>query len=152
MESNDKDESTWTAKLVLEHLKEVIHLNDKRYAEQFESSKEARITAFMASEKAIKDTLASVEKGTASEKESTEKAVALVEANAERWRADASEWRARMTDREKSFCTRTEFDLLKERVVNSEGSGTGKKDLWVIIVGVIMMLIGIFGVAATYLK
>jgi hypothetical protein len=38
---------------------------------------------------------------------SQEKAIAVAEANAERWRANANEWRAAMTDREQNFFSRS---------------------------------------------
>lgn len=147
-----KDNSAWTADLVYAHLQKIIDLNDKRYAESFMSSEKAVSTAFMASEKAIRDTLAAVEKGTAAAFVAAEKAVALAEANAERWRADASDWRARMTDREKSFSTKAEFNSLKERMDRGEGSGTGKKDLFGWVITGIMTLIAIGSLVIAYLK
>ena len=38
--------------------------------------------------------------------EAQEKAVAVAEANSERWRQNANEWRAAMTDRERNFLSR----------------------------------------------
>ena len=38
--------------------------------------------------------------------EAQEKAIAVAEANSERWRQNANEWRAAMTDRERNFFSR----------------------------------------------
>lgn len=149
---NDKNNNAWTPSLVLSHLQQVIELNDKRYLESFASSKEGIQTAFSASEKAIRDTLAAVEKSTAAAFVAAEKAVTLAEANAERWRADASEWRSRMTDREKDFSTKTEVASLKERLDLSAGNGNGRRDTLGWIVGGISILIAIGSFLLPYLK
>src|ERR1035437_2804629 len=144
----------WTPALVLTHLRELISSNDSRYVELFSSSEKAVTTAFIASEKAtaaafassekaIRDALAAQEKSTQAAFVAAEKAVALAEANAERWRQDASEWRSRMTDREKDFSTKTEVASLKERLDLNSGNGTGKKDMFGWIVAGISILIAI---------
>jgi hypothetical protein len=61
---------------------------------------------------------------------SAEKAVAMAERNAEEWRKGANEWRGSMTDRERNFVSRLEFEALKERVDKTEGSGKGMRELW----------------------
>jgi len=144
----------WTAVLVLEHLRELIYANDKRYHESFATSEKAVATAFMAnekataaafsaSEKAIRDALAAVEKSTAAAFVAAEKAVALAEANAERWRSDAAEWRARMTDREKNFAGVGELAMLKERIDKGDGNNRGQKDMIGWIAAGIMLVISI---------
>jgi hypothetical protein len=144
----------WTAPLVLEHLRELIYANDKRYHDAFGTSEKAVITAFIAnekataaaffaSEKAIRDALAAVEKSTTAAFVAAEKAVALAEANAERWRADAAEWRARMTDREKNFAVIGELNALKERVDRNEGNNRGQKDMAGWIAAGVMLIISI---------
>jgi hypothetical protein len=147
-------DSEWTPALVLEHLRDLIDANDKRYRDAFSTSEKAVNTAFVAnekataaafsaSEKAIRDALAAVEKSTAAAFVAAEKAVALAEANAERWRADAAEWRARMTDREKNFAVIGELNALKERVDRNEGNNRGQKDMIGWIAAGIMLVISI---------
>lgn len=71
-------------------------------------------------------------------------AVQVAEQNAEKWRANANEWRGAMTDREKNFMQKEEFlaykeatekALSREKTISdkSEGRGTGIKDFrdWV---------------------
>jgi len=41
-------------------------------------------------------------------------AVAVAETNAEKWRSNANEWRGAMSDREKTFVTKIEFETYKE--------------------------------------
>jgi hypothetical protein len=41
-------------------------------------------------------------------------AVAVAETNAEKWRSNANEWRGAMSDREKTFVMKTEFEAYKE--------------------------------------
>jgi hypothetical protein len=146
----------WTPLLVLQHLKELIDANDKRYNDAFGSSEKAVSTAFIASEKAtaaafsasekaIRDALAAVEKSTAAAFVAAEKAVALAEANAERWRADSGEWRSRMTDREQNFATNTMVTALKERIDRSEGSGAGKSSMFSWIITGVMAVVALSG-------
>lgn len=52
--------------------------------------------------------LAERDKAITSALQAAEKAVAVAEANAEKWRNQANEWRGAMTDREKNFITRRE--------------------------------------------
>ena len=147
-------DSEWTPALVLEHLRDLIDANDKRYRDAFSTSEKAVNTAFVAnekataaafsaSEKAIRDALAAVEKSTAAAFVAAEKAVALAEANAERWRQDAAEWRSRMTDREKNFASNVEVTTLKERIDKGEGNTHGQKDMVGWIAAGIMLLISI---------
>ena len=149
-----KKHDKWTPSLVLEHLRELIDANDKRYRDAFSTSEKAVNTAFVAnekataaafsaSEKAIRDALAAVEKSTAAAFVAAEKAVALAEANAERWRSDAAEWRSRMTDREKNFAGINEVNALKERIDKGEGNNSGQKDMAGWIAAGIMLVISI---------
>lgn len=51
--------------------------------------------------------LAEQEKRYAQRFDAQEKAIAVAEANAEKWRANANEWRQAMTDRERNFLPRS---------------------------------------------
>lgn len=73
-------------------------------------------------------------------------AVAVAEANAQKWRESANEWRGAMTDREKTFMPRSEFLTYKEnaeKAISTEkergdidqGKGLGMSDLWKLILG-----------------
>jgi len=57
---------------------------DKRYEQRFLAQQEAMDAAFASSEKAI----------------------AVAEANSEKWRANANEWRKAMDDRERNFLSK----------------------------------------------
>jgi hypothetical protein len=61
---------------------------DRRYEQRFAAQEAAVIAALAASEKAN----------------------LLADANAERWRAEANEWRGAMNDRERGFMSRGESD------------------------------------------
>lgn len=127
----------WTAPRVLEHLRELIAANDKRYVEMFNSADKAVSTAFVSSEKRIRDALDAVEKNFVA----SEKAVKLAEENAERWREDAAAERRRVTDRERDLATKTEVSALKERLDRGEGGGQGKRDMYGWIFGAIMLIL-----------
>ena len=73
-------------------------------------------------------------------------AVQIAEANAEKWRSNANEWRGAMTDREKTFMPRSEFLTYKENMEKAlyvekersdkvEGKGMGLSDAWKILLG-----------------
>lgn len=112
---------TWTPELLLQHLKAIIEANDLRYQERFS-----------AQEKAIAAAL-----------NSQEKAVRTSEINSDKWRANANEWRAAMTDRDRNFVSSAEFKLIKERMDLHEGEGTGMKNMWGIIVAGIAIMISV---------
>ena len=61
----------------------------------------------------------------------------MAETNAEKWRSNANEWRAAMTDREKNFATRAEFSSMKERLDKAEGGAIGASALWGYLIGLI---------------
>jgi hypothetical protein len=73
-------------------------------------------------------------------------AVGVAETNAEKWRSNANEWRGAMTDREKTFMPRSEFEAYKtsaekaltvekDRGNNSQSRGTAFADIWKISLG-----------------
>ena len=84
-------------------------------------------------------------------------AVLVAETNAEKWRANANEWRAAMTDREKTFLPRGEFETYKvstEKALSVEkqrgdigqGKGAGLNQGWGYVAGVLGLLMGIYGI------
>lgn len=84
-------------------------------------------------------------------------AVGVAEANAEKWRSNANEWRGAMSDREKTFLTRSEFVAYKEATEKalsteksrgdvSQGKVMGLNAGWVILLGVGSLVGMILGV------
>ena len=130
----DTPKDDWTPGLVLKHLIAVLDANDQRYQERF-----------AAQEKAVREALAAQEKAVNAALAASEKAVLVAENNAEKWRANANEWRAAMNDREKGFTSSSEFAALKERVDKHEGSGYGMRAMWGWITGAIMALLAVVG-------
>lgn len=116
--------SGWSIDTALEHLLAVIATHDKRYAQRFD-----------AAEKAVADALIAQEKLTRASFAASEKAIEKSDINAEKWRANANEWRSAMTDREGRFAIRSDMEALKERIDRSEGKGVGISALWGFIVG-----------------
>jgi hypothetical protein len=88
---------------------------------------------------------------------SAKEAVTVAEKNSEKWRENANEWRGAMTDREKSFISRTEFDqyknsierqlvIEKENMDINKGKIQGVKDFrdwipWIITIGMTLLYI-----------
>ncbi len=83
--------------------------------------------------------------------DAAKEAVLVAERNAEKWRANANEWRGAMTDRELDFVRKSEFieykastdkatALQKERVDKGEGRSTGLSQGWGFLVGGIGLL------------
>jgi hypothetical protein len=114
-----KPPSSWTPEIVRDHLAALIAANDKRYEDKFAASDKAVLSALAAQEKAVNAALAA-----------SEKAVLVAENNAEKWRANANEWRGAMGDRERNFAMRSDLEALKERIDRTEGGSKGMKDLW----------------------
>ena len=84
-----------------------------------------------------------------------EKAVAIAEGNAEKWRMNANEWRGAMGDREEKFVQKEhlnplmgalqkEVDELKTFVNQSQGKSIGMNQIW----GYLVAAAGSGGVAA----
>lgn len=74
-----------------------------------------------------------------------ERAQEISNNSAEKWRENANEWRGSMTDRERTFVSRPEFDSVKERLDKQEGRGHGMAQLWGWIVAGVMMVVALFG-------
>lgn len=94
---------------------------------------------------------------------SAKEAVSVAEANAEKWRANANEWRGAMTDRERNFVQKSEFVVYKESVEKAltvekergdinQGKGMGAVSLWGYIVGAIGVVSMIISIAITVMK
>lgn len=136
MNPQSKDESIlfdatgWSPELVRVHVVELIEAKEQRYLDRFDTLEKSAITATSAAEKAVNAALAAQEKAVNAALAASEKAVSVAETNAEKWRDNANEWRGAMSDREARFVTTTEFNLLKERLDRSEGSGHGMRDMW----------------------
>ena len=83
-------------------------------------------------------------------------AVGVAEANAEKWRDNANEWRGAMTDREKSFMPRIEFEAYKtetEKALNlSQGKSAGLSQGWIFLIGAVGMVGGVVGIASFFMK
>jgi len=134
-------QADWTPGLVLKHMTAISIANDQRYQERF-----------AAQEKAVKDALAAQEKAVNAALAASEKAVLVAENNAQKWRENANEWRAAMTDRERNFATQGDFKAIKERVDRGEGSGKGMRDMWALIAGGILLLIAIATFIVSHVK
>lgn len=81
-------------------------------------------------------------------------AVLVAEANADKWRASANEWRGAMSDREKTFISRNEYQnslntmndkllALQKRADKDEGKGIGSKAVWALVITLIFIAIAV---------
>lgn len=134
--------SGWTFGTLYAHLNRLIHETDRRYEERFEGQEKAVAAALAAQEKAVAAALAAAAL-----------AVDKAEANSEKWRANANEWRGAMDDREEKFMDKGETEArltamdrqlgdLKRSRDTSEGRIGGLSAGWGYLVGAI-------GLAAT---
>jgi len=78
------DISGWTVDTLKVYVEKLFEEHDKRYDQRFSAQQES-----------LKDALASASR-----------AVDKAEAIAEKWRENANEWRATMTDKDKNFLTK----------------------------------------------
>ena len=134
MSDEPKPPSSWTPEIVRDHLLAVIAANNQRYEDKFTGQDKAVISALTAQKEAVNAALAAAEK-----------AVAVAERNAEEWRKGANEWRGSMTDREKNFASRTEMEMLKERMDKHEGGNKGMEKLWGWIAAAFMAAVAAVG-------
>ena len=93
-----KDPSGWSTDTLKAYIERVIVEHDRRYEERF-----------VAQQMAVRAAL-----------DAAAEATMKAEQNAERWRNNANEWRAAMTDREKNFMSQgqanTQFDALEKQI------------------------------------
>jgi hypothetical protein len=113
---------------------------------------------FIAQEKAVSTAMLAAEKATNAALAAQEKAVSLAEANAERWRASANEWRGAMDDREGKFVMigehkmlAAQVDELKRAYAAQLGASGGRDSLWKILLAVVASAGVIVGVIVAFL-
>lgn len=109
----------WTVDTLHSHLVGIMDEREKRAVELAKAQKEALDAALAAKDKAVDKS----------------------EADAQKWRDNANEWRAAMTDKDKLYMTKemadSQFASLNKRLDLYEGSRTGMVQLWGFIVGAI---------------
>ncbi len=127
----------WTPEIVRDHVTALIGANDKRYEDKFAASDKAVLSALASQEKAVNAALAA-----------SEKAVLVAENNAEKWRANANEWRGAMGDRERNFAQKSDLEALKERIDRTEGRSSGIRErsgdsraTWAIVIAMAATLV-----------
>ena len=135
----EKQISGWTVDTLKEYLESINVETDKRNEQRF-----------LAQQKAVQDALISQEKAVGAALAASEKAVLVAEANAEKWRANANEWRGSMDDREKNFASRIELGALKERMDLAQGKGVGLNSMWAFIVAGAGIVIPLIAVVITF--
>jgi hypothetical protein len=128
----DADVSGWTLRAFKDYVERLLHEADRRYEERFQGQ-----------EKAVSAALAAAA-------EATSKA----ETNAERWRNNANEWRAAMTDRERNFMSRDQansmFDAIEKQIMDlkksrdsAEGRLGGVSAGWGYLAGLVGVVVAI---------
>jgi Flp pilus assembly protein TadB len=101
-----KDVSGWTTDTLKAHIERLIYESDRRYNERFAAQEKAVVAALAAAAEAV----------------------AKAEYNAERWRNNANEWRAAMTDRERNFMSRDQADAMFDAVEKQLGDLKRSRD------------------------
>jgi hypothetical protein len=96
---NPIEESIWTLSSLREYLLRVIADQANKQSQLAEQQDKAVQAALLAQEKAVSAALAA-----------SDKAVQKAEEGALAWRMSANEWRGAMSDRERTFVPRTEFE------------------------------------------
>jgi hypothetical protein len=104
---------------------------------------------FAEREKAVEAALAAQEKAVTAALESSDKAIDKAEANAEKWRASANEWRGAMSDRDRELPSRREVDtalmgvsdrtrVLERQVARAYGVAAGAVALAGVAVAIVL--------------
>ena len=114
------------------HLKSIIDGN------------EAKLHAEIASiEKLFRERVTAADKAVSAALASTEKAIAVAQANNDAWKANANEWRSTLSDRNAQFASFEQMENLKERLDRSEGSDKGRSQFIAWGISVIMMIVAL---------
>lgn len=130
----------------------VMDERDKLYTDRAISSKTAVEAALKAAETLTNASFAA-----------SEKAIGKADANAEKWRENANEWRAAMQDREVKFAGRVEMDnefknlrnelmSLKESRAEGGGRHSGSAAVWGYVISAIAVLGSLFTAAIALYK
>ncbi len=152
--------SPWTLASLREYLLRVVADLATRQTQLAEAQDKAVQAALVAQEKAVQAALAAADK-----------AVTKAEEGASDWRKSANEWRGAMSDRERDFISRNEYNqamkaledkvdastkatldkvsLIQEWITHTKGSQVGHAETWALVVSAVMALIGIGGFIAT---
>lgn len=75
-----------------------------------------------------------------------EKAVALAEEGEEKWRANANEWRAAMSDRESQFVQKSSYDVIAKRIDDLERKADiaqGKASMGAVVFSTAIAVVGV---------
>ncbi len=146
----------WTISALREHLLRVVSDLEAKQEQRANGQDKAVEAALVAQDKAVQAALVAQEKAVQAALAASDKAVTKAEEGAQAWRVSANEWRGAMSDRERTFVSRIEHDqgmlamkdqisLMEKWITRSEGTQKGHGDIWALVGGAAMMLIGAVG-------
>ena len=137
------DNREWTFGTMLSHVTAIINLNDRRYASEREDDDRRNEQRFLSSQLAVDNAL-----------NAAKEAVRKAEIAAEKRFDSVNEFRATLSDQQRTLMPRVEADLqfgalrkeideLTRTVAARNERRSGAKDLWGYIIGALGALIGI---------
>lgn len=151
----DPPQSRWTVETVLAHVQALREADDRRYEQRFSEQKDAVNTAFAAQKEATSAALLAADR-----------AVQKAEAASEKRFESVNEFRATLTDQQRTFIPRAEVDVIvrgveekinnltklmdesRQRETNSRAERRGVQGGWgyaVGVIGFIATLAALFG-------
>ncbi len=136
---------------ILQHLKELIDANDRRYQEQFESQRQAVATAMTAQEKAVRAAL-----------DASDRAVNKAETATNERLVAMNEFRAALNDQTRTYMPRLETEnrlsALDEKLASiikrsdtTEGQRSGYSSVWAVFVGAVVAAAAVSGMVAAFM-
>jgi hypothetical protein len=139
------------ARSEINHLRELIQSNDKRYEQRFD-----------AQEKAVGAALAAQKELSAQALANSKEAITKADVSTEKRFEAVNEFRSTLRDQQNTFMTRKEAEAsmaeltrqvrdLQARVDKAEGQGSGAWNLWVLIGGGVVLLVGVLGILIRFM-
>jgi uncharacterized protein YdiU (UPF0061 family) len=136
----------WNVDTLREHLISLIASNDIRYSQRFEASQSALNTALTAQQTAMQTALTAQKLAVDTAQAAAEKAVTKAELSAEKRFESVNEFRATLSDQQRTLMPRSEAELLIKTLADKidtntanltviAGHKSGTKDLWGYIIG-----------------
>jgi hypothetical protein len=140
------EESQWTIETLREHVIVLIAANDVRYEQRFEASQSAINAAFIAQQTAMQTALTAQKLNVDKALDAADRAVTKAEVAAEKRFESVNEFRASLSDQQRTLMPRAEAELLiktlsdrieanTQALTTIRGQKSGMQGLWGYFVG-----------------
>lgn len=151
----------WSIDTALDHMLALMAANDKRYEQRFEASQKALDAALTAQKEATQAAFAAQKEGISAALAAADRAVQKAEAASEKRFEGVNEFRATLSDQQRTLIPRAEVDVLvrglNEKIAQLTKQAdaianerVGIKGGWGYAVGVVGLVLAALGIVAAF--